>query len=52
MLKIKSEMLKIRKNVKIIKLEKNSRENFRKFSESRESQRLGERLGRKRNGTD
>ena len=29
MLKIKSEMLKIRKNVKIIKLEKLSRENFR-----------------------
>ena len=28
MLKIRSEMLKIRKNGKIIKLEKNSRENF------------------------
>ena len=31
MLKIKSEMLKIRKNVKIFKLEKISRENFREF---------------------
>ena len=29
--KIKSEMLKIRKNVKIIKLEKISLENFREF---------------------
>ena len=34
MLKIKSEMLKIRKNVKIIKLEKISRENVRQFPES------------------
>ena len=32
MLKIKSEMLKIRKNVKIIKLEKIYRENFWEFS--------------------
>ena len=31
MLKIKSEMLKIRKNVKIIKLEKIFRGNFRDF---------------------
>ena len=35
MLKIKSEMLKIRKNVKIIKLEKISSEILREFSESR-----------------
>ena len=34
MLKTKSEMLKIIKNVKIIKLEKIFRESFRKFPES------------------
>ena len=39
-LKIKSEMLEIRKNVKIIKLEKISHEFFREFSESRESRRF------------
>ena len=33
-LKIKSELLKIRKNAKIIKLEKISRKNIREFSES------------------
>ena len=42
MLKIKSEMLKIRKNVEIIKLEKISRENFGKFPESRQSRRFRE----------
>ena len=31
MLKLKSEMMKIKKNVKIIKLEKISRKNFRHF---------------------
>ena len=40
MLKIKFEMLKIRKNVKIIKLEEISRQNFREFSESREFPRI------------